>query len=163
MSRFAAGGAAIIMLGAVISLSRAQAPQPTPSTTPMAPAATPGYSAPALYNLANAYARAGKPGLAVLNYERARLLDPADPDIDANLTHVRETSGLPPESRPAFDRVASMADPHLLSWLGVAGLVIAGTSILARRRYKRHRRKLGGCAPHGSNILQRSRAMAHLA
>ena len=37
-----------------------------------------GYSAPALYNRANAYARAGKPGLAVLNYERAKLLEPKD-------------------------------------------------------------------------------------
>ena len=59
-----------------------------------------GYSAPALYNLANAYARAGKPGLAVLNYERAKLLEPNDPDIDANLRHVREAAGLPPESPP---------------------------------------------------------------
>ena len=33
----------------------------------------------------NSYARAGKPGLAVLNYERAALLAPDDPDINANL------------------------------------------------------------------------------
>ena len=49
-----------------------------------------GYSAPALYNLGNAYARTGKPGLAVLNYERARLLDPSDPDLETNLRHVRD-------------------------------------------------------------------------
>jgi len=36
-----------------------------------------GYSAAGLYNLANSYARAGQPGMAVLNYERARLLAPA--------------------------------------------------------------------------------------
>ena len=35
------------------------------------------YSAAGLYNLANSYARAGKPGMAVLNYERASLLAPA--------------------------------------------------------------------------------------
>ena len=48
----------------------------------------PGYSADGLYNLANSYARAGKPGLAVLNYERADLLKPNDPDIEANLRYV---------------------------------------------------------------------------
>jgi hypothetical protein len=44
-----------------------------------------GYSAPALYNLANAQLRAGATGRAILNYERARWLAPADPDIAANL------------------------------------------------------------------------------
>src|SRR3982074_279247 len=67
-------------------------PKPAQSGhSPRAPAgqsvpAQPGYSAPALYNLANAYARAGKPGLAVLNYERAKLLDPSDPDVAATPT-----------------------------------------------------------------------------
>jgi hypothetical protein len=99
------------------------------------------YSAPALYNLANAYARTGKTGLAVLNYERARLLDPTDPDIQANLRHVREAAGLPPESRNTFDRVAEFATPKILSLVGIAGLLIAGTGVLARRLYPRHRRK----------------------
>ena len=55
-----------------------------------AASAQPGYSAAGLYNLANSYARAGKPGMAVLNYERARLLAPNDSDIDTNLRYVRE-------------------------------------------------------------------------
>src|SRR6266481_3977785 len=82
------------------------------------------YSAPALYNLGNAYARGGKPGLAVLNYERARLLEPNDPDLDANLRHVREASGLPPESRSRFERLAGFASPRILAWVGVLGLVV---------------------------------------
>src|ERR1700677_2919513 len=49
-----------------------------------------GYSSTALYNLANAYARDGKPGMAVVNYERARLLAPDDPVIEANLVLVRD-------------------------------------------------------------------------
>jgi tetratricopeptide (TPR) repeat protein len=101
-----------------------------------------GYSAPALYNLANAYARAGKPGLAVLNYERARLLEPNDPDIDANLRHVREAAGLPPESRNRFERIAGIASPRILAWVGVLGLLVAGVSVLARWLYPRHRHKL---------------------
>jgi len=107
---------------------------------PEAPPA--GYSAPALYNLGNAYARAGKSGLAVLNFERARLLDPNDPDLEANLRHVRETAGLPQPSRSAFDRIAGSLNPHLLAWLGVLGLLIAGFSTLARVGRKSHRGKL---------------------
>jgi hypothetical protein len=101
-----------------------------------------GYSAPALYNLANAYARTGKPGLAVLNYERARLLDPTDPDIDANLRHVRETSGLPPEAQDAFDRATRVASPRIIAYLGLLGILIAGVGAVARRAYPKHRRKL---------------------
>jgi hypothetical protein len=51
-----------------------------------------GYSAPLLFNLANAQLREGKPGRAILNYERARWLAPNDPDIDANLRLARERS-----------------------------------------------------------------------
>ena len=53
---------------------------------------TPPLSAASLYNVGNAYARAGKPGLAVLNYERARLLTPDDPDLAANLATVRRSA-----------------------------------------------------------------------
>jgi len=112
-----------------------------------------GYSAAALYNLANAYARAGKPGLAVLNYERARLLEPNDSDIDANLRRVRESSGLPPESRNGFERVSGFASPRILAWVGVLGLAGAGAAAFARRVYPRHRRKLLAAALLGICLL----------
>jgi hypothetical protein len=112
-----------------------------------------GYSPPALYNSANAYARAGKPGLAVLNYERARLLEPNDPDIDANLRHVRESIGLPPESRGRFERVAEFASPRILAWVGILGLLIAGVSALARWQYPRHRRKLRAATLAGISLV----------
>ena len=131
MTHCAPFSALIAALAMVVSSSHATPAQPQP-----------GYSASALYNLANAYARTGKPGLAVLNYERAKLLDPTDPDIEANLRHVRQVSGLPPESHNNLDRVASIASPRILAWTGILGFLIAGTSILARRRYRRHRRKL---------------------
>ena len=105
--------------------------------------AQPGYSAPALYNLANAYARQGKPGLAVLNYERAKLLDPNDPDIDANLHQVRQSAGLPPESRNRFERAARFANPEILAWAGLAGFLCWGASVLARKMFPRHRLWLG--------------------
>jgi hypothetical protein len=98
-----------------------------------------GYSAAGLYNLANAYARQGKPGMAVLNYERASLLSPNDPDIDANLSYVRSSSHLPAPSRSAFDRVVRIASPFALSWIGIMGLVTVGASALAARLASRHR------------------------
>src|ERR1700722_7221745 len=101
-----------------------------------------GYSAATLYNLANAYARAGKPGFAVLNYERAKLLDPNDPDIEANLNHVLQGAGLPPESRTQFERTSGIVGPQMLAWLGVLGLLIAGTGVLRARFFSRTRRKL---------------------
>jgi hypothetical protein len=99
-----------------------------------------GYSAAGLYNLANAYARQGKPGMAVLNYERASLLSPNDPDIDANLSYVRASSHLPAPSRSTFDRMARIASPFALSWIGVMGLVIVGVGALAAQLASRHRR-----------------------
>jgi hypothetical protein len=53
-----------------------------------------GYSASALYNKANALARTGNVGPAILSYERARLLAPSDPDIADNLKALGVTSTL---------------------------------------------------------------------
>jgi hypothetical protein len=97
------------------------------------------YSAPALYNLANAYARQGKPGMAVLNYERASLLSPNDPDIEANRSYVRTASHLPTPSRSAFDRVVRIGSPSTLSWVGIIGLLIVGASALAAQMGFGHR------------------------
>lgn len=98
-----------------------------------------GYSAAGLYNAGNAYARAGKPGLAVLNYERANLLTPNDPDIEANLRLVRAPLQLPSESHTALARAVPRAGPTLLAWSGAAGLLIVGSSLLAGRVYPRLR------------------------
>jgi tetratricopeptide (TPR) repeat protein len=53
-----------------------------------------GVSAALLFNLANAQFKNGKVGNAVLNLERAQLLQPNDPDIAANLRILQEASGL---------------------------------------------------------------------
>jgi tetratricopeptide (TPR) repeat protein len=148
------------------SPASAPAPASTPAPVPasaLSPSPSPspsGYSAPALYNTANAYARAGKPGLAVLNYERARLLEPNDPDIDANLRHVREAAGLAPQTRSRFDRLLGIASPRLFAWVGVLGLLLAGLSALARVRSKAHRRKLLAVMLAGFCLLGLSAANA---
>ena len=99
----------------------------------------PHYSAAALYNLGNAYARAGKPALAILNYERASLLAPGDPDIEANLRFVREASHLPAEPVNGFVRAATFLSPTTVAWLGVVGLGGLGAGLLAGRVSSRHR------------------------
>jgi hypothetical protein len=90
-----------------------------------------GYSAASLYNLANSYARAGQPGMAVLNYKRAGLLAPNDPDIEANLRFVLASAQLPTAPRSGFDRVVKIASPSMLAWIGVIGLVILGGCAIA--------------------------------
>lgn len=100
----------------------------------------PRYSADGLYNLANSYARAGKPGLAVLNYERAALLAPDDADINANLQYIRASAHVPTEPRNRFARIVQAASPTLAAWIGVLGVALVGAGLLARRiapRFKR--------------------------
>jgi type IV secretory pathway VirB2 component (pilin) len=103
------------------------------------------YSADGLYNLANSYARAGKPGLAVLNYERAALLAPGDADINANLEFVRASAHVSGEPHSRFARVAQAVGPALAAWLGVLGIALVGAGLLARKMTPRFRwARVGG-------------------
>jgi hypothetical protein len=99
----------------------------------------PSYSADGLYNLANAYARAGKPGLAVLSYERAALLAPDDPDINANLAYVRASAHVPLDAPNRLTRVVEAVRPEMAAWLGVVGLALVGMGLLAKRVVPRWR------------------------
>src|SRR5215472_11694495 len=122
-------------------------PPASPSAAPQSqpPPSPPQYSADGLYNLANAYARAGKPGLAVLDYERASLLAPNDTDINANLEYVRASAHVPTESRKRFARIAQAASPTLAAWLGVLGIALVGAGLLARKITPRFRWALVCC------------------
>ena len=97
------------------------------------------YSAAALFNQANACARDGKPGVAILNYERAQLLAPTDADIAANLHFVRAKAGLPDASENWLTRSLTCVRPNTMAWLGSFGLVLAGMSILLVRLYPQRR------------------------
>lgn len=112
-----------------------------------------GYSAAGLYNLANSYARAGKPGMAILNYERASLLAPSDPDIQANLRYVRAAAHLPVETPDTLDRVARFASPFWISWIGVLGLTILGVSVIAAQLSSRHRLLRGAATLLGASMV----------
>jgi hypothetical protein len=112
-----------------------------------------GYSAAGLYNLANSYARAGKPGMAILNYERASLLAPDDPDIQANLRFVRASAHLPAETPDTLDRVARIASPFWMSWLGLLGLMIVGASVILGQLSPRHRLARGAATLLGATMI----------
>lgn len=112
-----------------------------------------GYSAAGLYNLGNSYARAGKPGMAILNYERASLLSPRDPDIRANLRFVRASAHLPVETPDSLDRVASVASPFWMAWIGVLGLTILGASVIAAQLSPRRRLLRGSAMLLGASMI----------
>jgi len=94
--------------------------------------------------LANSYARAGKPGLAVLNYERAALLAPDDEDINANLQYVRASAHVPTEPRTRLTRIAQAISPTLAAWIGVLGITLVGAALLAKRTPRRFQWIRGG-------------------
>jgi hypothetical protein len=105
----------------------------------------PQYSADGLYNLANSYARAGKPGMAVLNYKRAALLAPNDADINANLDYVRASAHLPSERRSRFARIVQTVNPTASAWMGVLGIVLVGAALLSAGAPPRSRlMRIGG-------------------
>jgi hypothetical protein len=87
----------------------------------------------------NADAQAGKPGLAVLNYERARLLAPNDADIAANLHFVRAQAGLPDAPENWLARSLGCASPNTLAWVGSFGLLLTGLSLLLVRLHPQRR------------------------
>lgn len=126
-----ASGIAILVVALALSGALALA-QPAPPPQPQ-------YSADGLYNLANSYARAGKPGLAVLNYERAALLAPGDADINANLEFVRVSAHIPTEPRSRFARIVQAASPSMAAWVGVLGVALVGAGLLAGRMTRRFR------------------------
>jgi hypothetical protein len=117
-----------------------------------APAPTTHYSASALYDLGNQAARADKPALAVLNYERALVLAPNDDDVRTNLDAVLKLAGVAAEPAGWLARHDRLAAPNLMYWAGLAGLVLFGGSLLAARLHAPRRRALAAAAIIGAAI-----------
>ncbi|MEG1543598.1 MAG: tetratricopeptide repeat protein [Tannerellaceae bacterium] len=66
-----------------------------------------GESAEIYYNLGNAYYKSGKIASAILNYERALLLDPGDSDIRFNLQMAKQKS---------IDKIEPLGEFFLARW-----------------------------------------------
>jgi tetratricopeptide (TPR) repeat protein len=97
-----------------------------------------GFSAPVLFNLANAYYQDGKLGLAILNYERAQLLNPNDTDIAANLRVARAKAGLADRPTAWFEQATHFFSVNTLSWIGSAAVLFVAIGFLARQFVLRH-------------------------
>jgi len=82
-----------------------------------------GYSAALCFNLANAETKANHPGLAMLNYERARYLAPNDADINHNLQLARQQAGLEPNSYRWWE--ALMLSINWTVWLALMVLCLS--------------------------------------
>lgn len=99
-----------------------------------------GYSVALLLNLANSYAQTEQIGKAVVNYERALLLSPSDPDISGNLELIRKESGLFQEERSASGKLFHFfssnqwAGLSLLSFLVLTCFQLASFKILFTRQ-----------------------------
>jgi tetratricopeptide (TPR) repeat protein len=95
-------------------------------------------SAPLYFNLGNAYFRSGDLGQAVLCYLRAKRLDPADPDIKANLEFARQFTSVQMEGvrlNPVSSLFESIVEPYRLStlaWISSGFFILLFGFMIAR-------------------------------
>ena len=95
-----------------------------------------GPSAERYYNLGNAYFRLDRPGMAIVNYERALRLDPTNSDVRENLEFVnsRLTDRIDPSDSFVSDSIDSAArslnpDTWAIMALVAFVLTLAGVAI----------------------------------
>jgi hypothetical protein len=74
---------------------------------------------------------AGRPGLAVLEYERARLLAPRAPAVRAGLSRARSIAGLPSRETSLAARAVRWLGAEEWGWVGMAGLVVLAVGMIA--------------------------------
>ncbi len=90
-----------------------------------------GFSAPVLFNLGNAWLRLGKPARAILDYERALVLAPRSPAIEANLTAARQHAGLAPETVSPWLAAARYFSFDSYMWAALGAIwVLCGALVL---------------------------------
>lgn len=89
------------------------------------------------YNLANTLYRLSQYGPAILHYEKALALQPANPDIRANLKLAREAAQLPPATRPWTQSLALNLSANTWAWLAALSFWIALACLLLPRLWDR--------------------------
>ena len=89
-----------------------------------------GNSTPVLFDLGNAWLKAGEPGRAILNYERALVLAPRDEAIARNLRLARQQAGLTAPEASTVEKAVGALSWDLLTWLGVGALMLLCAAIL---------------------------------
>jgi len=92
-----------------------------------------GPSAALFCNLGNSYQRRGDHGLAILAYERGKLLAPRDADLRANLILARKAVSVSndSEANPAVEAVLTHLSRNEWSWLVVGSALWIGVMAVA--------------------------------
>jgi tetratricopeptide (TPR) repeat protein len=92
-----------------------------------------GYSVAVLFNLGNAWSRLNQPGRAILSYERALWLAPADRAVAANLRLVQQQAAIPAGHATHLDRSLKVVSLDALAWIGTAALLALVMAVLMAR------------------------------
>lgn len=119
-----------------------------------------GYSVPVLYNLGNAWLRLNQPGRAILNYERALWLAPANPAVTHNLLLVQRQTGHAVTQVTPLSRALGWFSLDALAWIGTgAAMTLAAAVLTARWRASRPLRLLRSLAAISALVLLLSSAL----
>ncbi len=95
-------------------------------------------SAPLYFNLGNAYFKAGDLGRAILYYERARKLNPDDPDIQGNLDFAKRFTSIQMEGvqlnpiSSLFDQIVRPYRLNTLAWVTSGFFILLFLLLTAR-------------------------------
>jgi tetratricopeptide (TPR) repeat protein len=91
-----------------------------------------GPRAAVFYNLGNSYQNLKRYGMAILAYERARLLTPRDPDLLANLVLARKAAAAFEETgiNPKLEAVLGYLSKDEWAWLVASSALILGGAVL---------------------------------
>ncbi|HTV80245.1 MAG TPA: tetratricopeptide repeat protein [Steroidobacteraceae bacterium] len=81
-----------------------------------------GFSAPVLFNLGNAWLRLGRPGRAILAYERALVLAPGNAVIESNLAAARQRAGISPPAVSPWLAGARYFGFDTYMWVGLVAI-----------------------------------------
>jgi tetratricopeptide (TPR) repeat protein len=104
-----------------------------------------GFSAAVLFNLGNAQLRLGKPARAILEYERALVLAPRNPAIEANLAAAQQRAGLAPMVIGPWLAAARYFSFDTYAWAALVAIwVLCGALVLLslERKSRRYARPL---------------------
>lgn len=92
-----------------------------------------GYSAPVLFNIGNAWLKAGKTGRAILSYERALVLDPRNGAIKENLDLALKKANVKTPEIGTLEKFTHWLGWNGLAWSCAAGVLVICLSILVPR------------------------------
>jgi hypothetical protein len=141
--------------GRLARAGEAGRPAPAPTAVERTTASTATaevFSARSLVAQATADLAAGHPGLAILGYERARLLAPRATAVTAGLARAQSIAGLPPADTSPAIRLAMCLDADEWGWIGMAGLILAAASLVALSWGRIRRRALLALACAGAGV-----------